>query len=196
MPPSITRRICDVFLDLSSLENGCRGDLDDIIKQVSANPRYLQLFLEEATAKLKDTTTENKYVILRVLQASLDRVYAKWKRGIEDVLGQSHTNHQFKTFLALAFFDPGSFGGSTNQCRRTKEKGIYLEWERVRLLNMSGQILEHHKAGALHVRDEYGRKVLLLKPRGFIARYLRDTREDPDSHIDFSRLRYFPKVNS
>lgn len=173
MPPSTARLLCGAFFDLSSLDKteDTRKQVTEIIDQVSYNPRALQYFLDDATSRLYNTKTHETKRILGKLRAAVGHAFGRWEKGVEGELG-TETQHSelFKAFLALIFIYPKHFGASVTDMD-TEEEGIIVS--PAHILSMTGQILEFHNAGALRARsDQDGGKLLLLKPRGFLARHL------------------------
>lgn len=175
MPRSDTWQLCIRFLNLSSLdqtERSTQKRLADIIEQISYNPRALQYFLDEATAMLYNTKTHETDTILSSLGAAVEKAYGRWEKAITIELEKDDTSMQnnelFRSFLALLFIYPTHFGATVFSS--AEEIGICVSPKRIQ--DMTEQILEQHNVGALRARSLTGDKLLLLKPSGFIARYL------------------------
>jgi len=96
MPPSVARRICNVFFDLSAFEADPenQGELNNIIEQVSYKPGALQRFLDEATTRLYKITADETSVILSRLRVAAEMAFYGWELETNGALDGIHVTQQ------------------------------------------------------------------------------------------------------
>ena len=165
MPTSAVRRLFGSYFDLqlfSETEVG-RVELPNIIEQVSYNPKMLQFFLDEATSRLMDTKTHETAKILAHLRSAMECAYSFWAKGVDELGGNGTESSVFKWQLALAFIYPEASGAVPGN-----DEGIQLSPPK----DLEKPLLKHYRAGLFHVHLYRSNSLLVIKPRGHMARYL------------------------
>lgn len=156
MPPAITQRICERYLDLSGLDNNCQQLL---FENLSYNPRALHFFLKEASTLYHNALADA--IKPSDVQNCVNAAYAAWSAHITGYLSTTTLHRPADTFFVTCLFSfPGAFDA------RLTEDGIAIP------ANKASQFVQTLlNAGAIRAKVEED-TILIYRPKGFLARYL------------------------
>lgn len=156
MPPAITQKICERYLDLSGLDYEFQQEL---FKTLSYNPRALHFFF-------KDVSTSHQNTLADAIKPSdirncINAAYSAWATHISGYLSTTNLSRPADTFFVTCLFSyPCAFDA------RPTEDGIEVP------ANMASQFVQTLlNAGAIRAK-EVDDSILIYKPKGFLARYL------------------------